>query len=128
MRGALKHCGCCLKAYGGGIILNRPAWTTWLAACPTHPGAFTEIERMSIKRCYICEQNPTEARHLGNAGLLDGTACPICHRPTCRHHLVKVRWRWRNADHHLDSAFVCRECQRTYAHRDWDPLNRDWIS
>ncbi|HOA24204.1 MAG TPA: hypothetical protein PK801_02875 [Aggregatilineales bacterium] len=83
---------------------------------------------MSVKNCYICDQDPTEGRRLGNSGLLDGRECPICHRPTCRHHLVTVRWRWRNETRELASTLICRECHRTYQHRRWDAIHRDWIS
>jgi uncharacterized protein YbaR (Trm112 family) len=83
---------------------------------------------MAVTRCYICEQNPDQARRLGNSGFENGLHCPICHRPTCRHHLVTVRWRWRTPTREVDSAFICRECKRTYRHRDWDAINREWIS
>lgn len=83
---------------------------------------------MAVTRCYICEQNPAEARSLGGAGLAQGIICPICQRPTCRYHLVTVRWRWRNVTRDLDAAQICRECKRAYKHRSWDPLNREWIS
>jgi uncharacterized protein YbaR (Trm112 family) len=83
---------------------------------------------MAVSHCYICERNPQEAKRLGNSGLAEGILCPICHRPTCRHHLVTVRWRWRTVTRDLDSALICGECKKTYRHRDWDPVNRDWIS
>jgi hypothetical protein len=83
---------------------------------------------MAIDHCYICAENPTEARRLGPSRLLDGRECPLCHRPTCRYHLVTVRWRWRRPDRALDSTQICRECHRTYQHRNWDTINRDWIS
>ncbi len=82
---------------------------------------------MSVLRCHLCEQNPDEARLYGGEGLEEGQNCPICYQATCRYHLTVVRWRWRN-DGRVDSALVCKECRRTYAHRDWDTLNRDWIT
>lgn len=82
---------------------------------------------MAVEVCYLCEKNPTEARHLGGTGLARGRICPLCHRPTCGHHLVTVRWRWKK-DHHLEETEICRECRRTYEHRGWDTLHRDWIS
>jgi hypothetical protein len=39
-----------------------------------------------------------------------------------------VRWRWRNATRDIDSAQVCRDCKKGYRHREWDPLNREWIT
>lgn len=82
---------------------------------------------MSVLRCYLCEQNPDEARFYGDEGLEEGQDCPICYQPTCRYHLTVVRWRWRN-NGRVDSALVCKECKRTYAQRDWDTLNREWIT
>jgi hypothetical protein len=83
---------------------------------------------MTVTRCYLCEQDPEEARYLGASGLDEGKECPICRRPACRFHLVRVRWRWRTDGHEIASALICRNCQRRYAHRSWDVLNRDWIS
>ena len=82
---------------------------------------------MSVLRCHLCEQNADEARLYGGEGLEEGQNCPICYQATCRYRLTVVRWRWRN-DGRVDSALVCKECRRTYAHRDWDTLNRDWIT
>jgi hypothetical protein len=83
---------------------------------------------MSITHCYICDKDPDDAKQFAGEGLDDGLTCPICQRPTCRYHLVTVRWRWRTPARELDSAQICRECKRTYAHRNWDPLHREWIS
>jgi len=83
---------------------------------------------MSVTRCHICEENPHETRLLGTSGFEEGDYCPICQRPTCRHHLTVVRWRWRNDTRMADSALICHECKRTYRHRDWDPTHREWIS
>lgn len=82
---------------------------------------------MSVKRCYLCEQDPLEGRRYGDAGLAQGADCPICFQPVCRYHLTTVRWRWRESGE-VDAALICKECKRTYAHRDWDTFNRDWIS
>ena len=83
---------------------------------------------MSIPYCYICEKNPIEARRLGESRLRDGMYCPVCHQPTCSQHMATVRWRWRDKARGLGHAQVCIECKRSYRHRDWDPINRDWIS
>lgn len=83
---------------------------------------------MSVYSCHICESNPEERQRLSDDGLAEGVVCPVCHRPTCAHHLVTVRWRWRDQGRGLDSARVCRECKRTYRHREWDPFLREWIS
>jgi hypothetical protein len=83
---------------------------------------------MTVTHCYLCERDPVAARRLGGSGLTDGVLCPVCQRPTCSHHLVTVRWRWRTATRQLGMAQVCQECKRTYRHREWDPINRDWIS
>ncbi|MDX1664886.1 MAG: hypothetical protein R3272_13935 [Candidatus Promineifilaceae bacterium] len=82
---------------------------------------------MSVQRCHLCRQYPEEARLYGDAELQSGEGCPICYQPTCRYHLTTVRWRWRDGSG-VDAARVCRECKRTYAHRDWDTLKRDWIT
>lgn len=82
---------------------------------------------MAVQRCFLCEENPTEARRYGGDGLAEGNDCPICYRPTCRFHLTVVRWRWRESGR-ADSALICKECRRTYAHRNWDAVNRDWIT
>jgi hypothetical protein len=83
---------------------------------------------MPVTRCYICERNTTEARRLGGSGFAGGDNCPLCHQPTCSHHLVTVRWRWRNPTREVGSAQICQECKRAYRHREWDPITRDWIS
>ncbi|NJN55032.1 MAG: hypothetical protein HC804_09920 [Anaerolineae bacterium] len=59
--------------------------------------------------------------------LAEGEVCPVCYQPTCRNHLGTVRWRWRSSGA-VDSALVCKECLRSYRHRDWDKYNRDWIT
>jgi len=84
-------------------------------------------EVMSVKRCYLCEEDALVSRRYGRAGLEEGEMCPICQQPTCRYHLSTVRWRWR-ADGAVDSALVCQRCKRSYAHRQWDAFNRDWIT
>lgn len=83
---------------------------------------------MPVTRCYICEENPHETRSLGESGFEEGAYCPICQSPVCRHHLTVVRWRWRNDTRTVDSTLICHECKRNYRHRDWDPVNREWIS
>lgn len=82
---------------------------------------------MTVGRCYICAKDPLAARRYGDPGLENGHDCPICYQPTCRYHLTVVRWRWRETGE-LDSALVCHECKRTYAHRDWDAANKEWIT
>ncbi len=82
---------------------------------------------MSIKYCYICQQQPFAASQTTPEALTEGEICPICYQPTCRQHLTTVRWRWRDSGA-TAAALVCRDCQRTYAHRNWDALNRDWIT
>lgn len=82
---------------------------------------------MSVRFCYLCNENPLEKRRYGNHGLADGEVCPICYQPTCRYHLTTVRWRWLDSGE-VDDALVCKECKRTYAHRSWDAVNRDWIT
>ncbi len=81
---------------------------------------------MPVPYCYICDKNPHEKETYGRATLDMGDYCPICHRPVCRYHMARVRWRWK-ADGRLESAYVCRECKNTYQHRQWDAHNRDWI-
>lgn len=82
---------------------------------------------MAVQRCYLCEESPLEARRYGEAGLEAGKDCPICYRPTCRYHLTMVRWRWRESGK-VDATMICKECRRTYAHREWDVVHRDWIT
>jgi len=81
---------------------------------------------MAVKYCHVCNQNPNDNRS-NSATLAEGDYCPICNQPTCRRHLSVVRWRWRDTGE-LDSALVCKECVRTYAHRSWDVFRRDWIT
>jgi hypothetical protein len=83
---------------------------------------------MGVSRCYICDKNPAEAKQFGVTGFEAGQVCPICQRPTCRHHLVMVRWRWRTPQRNHDSALICRDCKKSYLHRAWDPVNREWIT
>jgi uncharacterized protein YbaR (Trm112 family) len=83
---------------------------------------------MPISYCHICEKRPRDHERYGNTGLVEGIVCPICHKPACRHHLGTVRWRWRTPSREVASALVCMECKNSYRHREWDPLNRDWIS
>ncbi|GAB4468243.1 MAG: hypothetical protein Kow00124_02280 [Anaerolineae bacterium] len=83
---------------------------------------------MPVYCCYICDQNPGEKQRYGTTGLEEGEVCPVCHRPVCRHHLVTVRWRWRDDEREMGSALVCRECKRTYRHRSWDIAHRDWVT
>lgn len=82
---------------------------------------------MAVNDCYICNEDPLVKRRYGGQGLAEGSECPICYRPTCRYHLTVVRWRWRDSGK-VDSALVCKNCKRTYEHRNWDALNRDWIT
>jgi hypothetical protein len=82
---------------------------------------------MSVLSCHLCERNPLEARRYGGEGLAEGQNCPICFEPTCRYHLTYVRWRWRETGE-VEAALVCKECKRTYAHRDWDAFHREWIT
>jgi C4-type Zn-finger protein len=82
---------------------------------------------MAVPYCYICQENEAEKRQYGDASLDQGDYCPVCHRPTCRYHMSRVRWRWKDTGT-LDSALVCRDCKTSYRHRDWDAHNRDWIS
>lgn len=81
---------------------------------------------MAVKYCNICQQYPEERRS-DSANLAEGDYCPICNQPACRTHLSVVRWRWRE-NGELDAALVCKECVRTYAHRNWDVFRRDWIT
>lgn len=78
----------------------------------------------AVPHCAICaaQSETAQAQDLAN-----GEYCPVCYKPTCRRHLVTVRFRWReNAV--LDSALVCRDCKTQYQHRYWDTARRDWIS
>jgi hypothetical protein len=82
---------------------------------------------MSVQHCHLCAADPLEGQRYGSGGLADGTLCPICYRPTCRYHLTTVRWRWRE-NGGLGADLICKTCRNSYAHRDWDAANRDWIS
>lgn len=83
---------------------------------------------MPILKCHVCDRHPEEKARYGTTGFANGVYCPVCQRPTCTHHLTTVRWRWKNDSRQTDSARICRECRRTYRHRDWDIHNREWIS
>lgn len=82
---------------------------------------------MSVPYCQICESDPSDSRSNLPGGLDGGEYCPVCHQPTCRNHLFTVRWRWKKTGVR-DAARVCMACKTAYRHRDWDPINRDWIS
>lgn len=82
---------------------------------------------MSVPHCHICTSNPDDYKAYGDSGLEEGDYCPICYRPTCKHHLATVRFRWLS-DRRLDSAKVCISCKKSYQHRTWDVANREWIS
>lgn len=82
---------------------------------------------MAVKYCYLCNQNPTIKQQYAGRGLAEGEMCPVCYQPTCRMHLSTVRWRWKSSGE-TDSTLVCKDCVRTYKHRDWDRYNRDWIT
>ncbi|MCA9935315.1 MAG: hypothetical protein KC415_15375, partial [Anaerolineales bacterium] len=77
---------------------------------------------MAVRYCYLCQQEPF-AQRAGETALEEGDTCPVCYQPTCRRHLTTVRWRWRSSGE-TDSALICRQCQRSYAHRTWDAHNR----
>ena len=83
---------------------------------------------MAVTRCYLCEEEHSNRLRQDPADLEEGIVCPICHQPTCRRHLSTVRWRWRNATRDIASARICRTCKREFRHREWDPLNREWIT
>jgi len=82
---------------------------------------------MAVQSCAICDGNLIDKRRYAGTGLANGANCPICYRPICSYHLSVVRWRWRDSGK-VDSAQICQECRRSYAHRHWDALNRDWIT
>jgi hypothetical protein len=82
---------------------------------------------MPVPYCHICEGDPNEKRRYGDTGLEGGDYCPVCFRPYCRFHAGKVRWRWRN-NGKVDIGQVCLDCKNAYRHREWDAVNRDWIS
>lgn len=81
---------------------------------------------MPVPYCHMCDKNQAEKDAYGHATLDQGDYCPICHRPVCRFHMARVRWRWNDGGK-LESAMVCKECKNSYAHRNWDSYNRDWI-
>lgn len=83
---------------------------------------------MVVANCYMCDKDPVEASRYANTGLAEGEVCPVCYRPTCRHHMGVVRWRWRDETRKVGSALVCMECKTAYKHRHWDTIHRDWIS
>lgn len=82
---------------------------------------------MAVQSCHLCNQNAEEKRRYGRSGLAEGEICPICYQSTCRFHLTTVRWRWRSSGA-VDAALVCKACKNSYAHRDWDRHNREWIT
>ena len=82
---------------------------------------------MAVTRCYVCDEDELTKRRYAGGGLDEGENCPICYQPTCRYHLTAVRWYWRDSGE-TDSALVCPECKRTYQHRNWDAIHRDWIT
>lgn len=82
---------------------------------------------MPVPYCYICDKKPAEKDIYGDASLAQGDYCPICHRPVCRYHMARVRWRWKDDRGALESTFICKECKNSYQHRTWDTHNRDWI-
>lgn len=81
---------------------------------------------MPVPYCHICEKKPAEKSAYGDATLAQGDYCPICRQPTCRYHMARVRWRWKDSGR-IESAFICKECKNRYEHRHWDAHNRDWI-
>ena len=82
---------------------------------------------VSVKRCYLCDQDPLVKKRYGGGGLAEGMDCPLCFQSTCRYHLTVVRWYWRDSGE-VGSALVCQECKRTYQHRNWDVMHRNWIT
>ncbi len=82
---------------------------------------------MTVNRCHICDSNPEAKRRFQGDGLEAGKECPICYAPTCRYHLTTVRWRWKE-NGQTEAERSCQTCKRSYRHRDWDALNREWIS
>jgi len=81
----------------------------------------------AVRRCRLCDNDPEAKRRYRGDGLDKGKECPVCYQPTCRYHLATVRWRWKK-DGSVGAEQICQECKRTYRHRSWDTLNRDWIS
>ena len=83
---------------------------------------------MAIKFCHICNKEDRFGHgQTSSSALASGIICPVCYQPTCGNHLGTVRWRWRSSGE-VDSAQVCKECIRSYKHRDWDRYSRDWIT
>ena len=82
---------------------------------------------MSVTYCYICASNLREQKLYGQQGLAEGLVCPLCYQPACRYHLTTVRWRWRETGE-TEAALVCKDCKRSYVHRQWDVHQRDWIT
>lgn len=82
---------------------------------------------MAVKYCHFCNQDIFGGHKPTADDLAAGEVCPVCHQPACRRHLTTVRWRWRESGD-LGAVLICRECQRSYAHRSWDSHNRDWIT
>jgi hypothetical protein len=83
---------------------------------------------MVVASCHLCDKKPEDAELYGASGFTQGEVCPVCFRPTCRHHMGMVRWRWKNDLRAVGSALVCMECKSAYKHRNWDPIHREWIS
>jgi len=83
---------------------------------------------MAIPYCHVCNRNEAEKEAYGESGFDLGIFCPVCHKPVCSHHITTVRWRWKNDRRSVESAKVCQHCRKTYAHRNWDPINRDWAT
>ena len=82
---------------------------------------------MAVKYCAMCNTEPVTRRRVGGEALAEGELYPVCYAPTCRYHLTTVRWRWRSSGE-ADAALVCKACKNSYAHRNWDTFNRDWIT
>ena len=83
--------------------------------------------KAGVRRCHICDAEPVTHLSASEQALAAGKECPICYAPTCRQHMVMVRWRWKNG-RGVGEERICKECRRTYRHRGWDTMNRDWIS
>lgn len=83
---------------------------------------------MTIPYCHVCNRNPSDKAAFGDSGFENGLFCPVCHRPVCEHHLTTVRWRWKTNRNDVGAAQVCRHCRKTFEHRNWDTLNRDWVT
>ena len=85
------------------------------------------VDQTGIRRCHICDSDGASRRSINEEALASGKECPICYAPTCRRHLVTVRWHWKNGEG-VGVDQICKDCRRSYRHRSWDTLNRDWIS